>query len=127
MNRFCRSFLATSLLVAVNSCTESLSPEDFYDVWGAEGVRLTLSIVQARFETSCWAGDMAIPIIVDDEKFTAIGTVYAQGGVGTPEGRAVILTGRLDGDEMRLTVEASPAMGPYTLRRGVNPTIPGCP
>jgi hypothetical protein len=121
-----RSLVALSLLAAVN-CTESLSPEDFHDVWGAEGVKLTLSIVQARFETPCWAGDMAIPIIVDGDRFTAIGTVYAQGGVGTPEGRAVILTGRLDDNEMRLTVESSPAMGPYTLQRGVNPVLPGCP
>jgi hypothetical protein len=126
MTRFVRSLLATSLLAVVN-CSESLSREDFYAVWGAEGVKLTLSVVQALFETPCWAGDMAIPIIVDSDRFTAIGTVYAQGGTGTPEARAVILEGRVDGDEMRLTVESSPAMGPYTLRRGVAPVIAGCP
>lgn len=118
---------AFALIVAMAACTESLSPEDFYAVWGANGVRLTLSPTQARFETSCWAGDMAIPIQVDGAQFTAIGNIYSQGGAGVTETRAVILIGRLDGDEMRLTVQTSFAMGPYTLERDAQVTIPGCP
>ena len=127
MPRSLRSLLTLSLIAASLSCSESLSPEDFYDVWGAEGVKLTLSNTLARFETSCWAGDMAVPIQVDGDRFTAIGNINSQGGAGGMETRAVILQGRVDGDEMRLTVETSFALGPYTLVRGVQPNIPGCP
>jgi hypothetical protein len=114
-------------LAPIAGCSESLSPEDYYAVWGAEGVRLTLSPTQARFETSCWAGDMAIPIHVDGKQFTAIGNIQSQGGAGGVESRPVILIGRLDGDELRLTVETSFALGPYTLHRDVQVQIPGCP
>lgn len=128
MPRFFRSLIASALFAAGTACTDTLSPEDFYDVWGGDGVMLTLSSTQARFETSCWVGDMAIPIQVDADRFTAIGTVNWQGGAGGSESRAVILIGFLeDEDTMRLTVETSPQMGPYLLRRGVRPTIPGCP
>jgi hypothetical protein len=119
-----RSLLALSLIAG---CSESLSPEDYYAVWGADGVRLTLSATLARFETSCWAGDMAIPIQVDGAQFTAIGTIQSQGGAGGMESRAVILIGRLNDDELRLTVQTSFALGPYTLHRDVQVQIPGCP
>lgn len=122
-----RRLSALLLLATLVGCSESLSPEDFYDVWGAEGVRLTLSNTLARFETSCWAGDLAVPIQVDGEQFTAIGNISQQGGAGGTESRAVILIGRLTGDVLRLTVETSFAMGPYTLQRNANVTIPGCP
>ena len=124
MNRLFASLVALTLLAG---CSESLSPEDYYAVWGGEGARLTLSSTQARFETSCWAGDMAIPIQVDGPQFTAIGNIHSQGGAGGTETRAVILTGRLDDDELRLTVETSFAMGPFTLRRDAQVQIPGCP
>ena len=119
-----RPLLALSLIAG---CSESLSPEDYYAVWGAEGVRLTLSATQARFETSCWAGDMAIPIQVDGAQFIAIGNIQSQGGAGGMETRAVILNGRLEDDELRLTVQTSFALGPYTLHRDVQVQIPGCP
>jgi hypothetical protein len=122
-----RRLFALLLLATLAGCSDSLSPEDFYDVWGAEGVRLTLSNTLARFETSCWAGDLAVPILVDGDQFTAIGNVHQQGGAGGSETRAVILEGRLDGDILRVTVETSFQMGPYTLQRGANVTIPGCP
>jgi Ni,Fe-hydrogenase III small subunit len=43
------------------------------------------------------------------------------------ETRAVILYGTLDDDELRLRVETSFEMGPYTLHRDVPVEIPGCP
>lgn len=122
-----KTLSAFALIVALASCIQSLSPEDFYGVWGAEGVRLTLSPTQARFETPCWAGDMAIPIQVDDAQFTAIGNIHSQGGAGGMQSWAVILIGRLNGDTMRLTVETSFALGPYTLERDAQVAIPGCP
>ena len=122
-----RRLSALLLLATLAGCSESLSPDDFYDVWGAEGVRLTLSNTLARFETSCWAGDLAVPIQVDGEQFTAIGNINRQGGAGGTESRAVIVIGRLDGDDLRLTVETSFQIGPFTLQRNANVTIPGCP
>jgi hypothetical protein len=124
VNRIFASLVALSL---VAGCSESLSPEDYYAVWGAEGVRLTLSSTQARFETSCWAGDMAIPIQVDGPQFTAIGNIHWQGGAGGSESRAVILIGRLDGDVLQLTVQTSFQLGPYRLERDAQVQIPGCP
>ena len=124
MTRVFRSLVGLALIA---SCSESLSPEDFYAVWGGEGARLTLSPTQARFETSCWAGDMAVPILVDGAQFTAIGNIHSQGGAGGTESRAVILIGRLDGDVLRLTVETSFQLGPYRLQRDAQVQIPGCP
>lgn len=124
MNRIFASLIALSL---VAGCSESLSPEDYYAVWGAEGVRLTLSNTLARFETPCWAGDMAIPIQVDGPQFTAIGNIHWQGGAGGSESRAVILIGRLDGDVLQLTVETSFPLGPYRLQRDAQVQILGCP
>jgi hypothetical protein len=122
-----RRLSALLLLATLAGCSESLSPEDFYDVWGADGVRLTLSNTLARFETSCWAGDLAVPIQVDGAQFTAIGNINHQGGAGGTESRAVILIGRLNDNELRLTVSTSFELGPFTLLRGANVTIPGCP
>jgi hypothetical protein len=122
-----KKLVALLAFTLVASCSDSLSPEDFYAVWGAEGVRLTLSPTQARFETSCWAGDMAIPIQIDGSQFTAIGNIYSQGGAGGTESRAVILHGRLNDDELRLTVSTSFQLGPYTLLRDAQVQIPGCP
>jgi hypothetical protein len=70
---------------------------------------------------------MAIPVQINGSELHAIGTVTSQGGAGTPESRAVILIGHLDGDELRLTVETSFQLGPYTLQRDAQVTIPGCP
>ena len=115
-------------LVTLLACSDSLAPSDFYGVWGGEGVRLTLSIIQSHFESSCWAGDLTLPILVDGREFTAIGTVYHQGGAGGSEGRFVEVTGRLTGDVLHLTIEpASVGLGPYTLERGSQVPIPGCP
>ena len=126
MNRVRTAALVVCLTLF--ACTDSLSPEDYYGEWGGDGVKLSLSITRARFETSCWVGDMGVPIQVDDEKFTAIGNIQSQGGaVGGNQTLAVILFGRLDGDVMRLTVETSVDLGPYELRRGENVSILPCP
>ena len=115
--------------VAAIGCSDSLAPEDFYGIWGDEGVRLTLSPTQARLETSCWAGNLAMPLHVDGEEFTAVGTLLQQGGVaGGDESRIVTATGELDGDVLRLTIDpASMGLGPWTLNRDAQVTIPGCP
>ena len=114
--------------VTLLACSDSLAPSDFYGVWGAEGVRLTLSIIQTHFESSCWAGDLTLPVIVDGHEFTAIGTLNHQGGAGGIENTFVDVTGRLNGDVLHLTIApASLGLGPYTLERGRQVSIPGCP
>jgi hypothetical protein len=116
--------LGTALL----GCTDSLSPENFYADWGGEGARLILSNTQARFETSCWAGDLAIPVQIEGKEMHAIGNLSSQGGAGGPtETRAVILVGHLEDDELHLNVEFSSQLGPYRLRRNQAANIPGCP
>ena len=127
MSRFIPSIVAAALVTTLSGCSESLSPEDFYGTWADIGVKLTLSATQARFETSCWAGDLAIPVQVDGDRFTAIGSLNSQGGVGFPESRAVIVHGVLDDDELHVSLESSLSLGPYVLRQGVDPNIPGCP
>jgi hypothetical protein len=124
-----RRYLTMVAAVVAIGCSDSLSPEDFYGIWGDEGVRLTLSPTQARLETSCWAGDLAIPLQIDGEEFTAVGTLLQQGGAaGGDESRIVTATGRLDGDILRLTIDpASVGLGPWTLQRDAQVTIPGCP
>jgi hypothetical protein len=104
-----------------------VDPEDFYADWGGEGARLILSITQARFETSCWAGDLAIPVQIAGNEMHAIGNITSQGGAGGTETRAVILIGHLDGDELRINVEFPVQLGPYNLHRNQAANIPGCP
>ena len=105
-----------------------MTPEDFYGVWGAEGVRLTLSIAQSRFETSCWSGDLVIPVQVDGDGFNAVGTVNRQGGAGGMESRFIEAFGSLAGDVMYLAIEpGSIGLGPYVLERDAQVSIPGCP
>lgn len=127
--RITRAIAVAATLTALGAgCSDSLTPDDFYGMWAAEGVRLTLSNTQSRFETSCWAGDLAVPVQVDSRGFTAVGTVNWQGGAGGSEFRFVRATGRLSGDLLHLTIEpASIALGPYVLQRDAQVSIAGCP
>lgn len=121
-------FIGSVLLASLVACSESLAPSDFYGVWNDEGARLTLTETQARFETSCWAGDVAIPIQVSGNTFFALGTVNSQGGAGGTQMSTVTLRGELDGDELTLRVEPqSLGLGPYTMLRNNPIAIPGCP
>ncbi|CAG0993849.1 hypothetical protein RHDC4_02691 [Rhodocyclaceae bacterium] len=123
-----RRLFCLAALVAGLACSESLGPEDFYGVWGGTGVRLTLSNTQATFESSCWGGEIAIPIQVDGDDFEAVGTLNSQGGAGMSESRAATFSGHLSGD--RLTLVVGPTilgLGPYSLHRNEQVQIPGCP
>lgn len=123
-----RRIAAVLAFATLSSCSDSLSPSDFYGVWGVEGARVTLSITQARFESSCWAGDLAIPIQVSGDEFVALGTLEAQGGVGLPDSRVVTVRGEKDGETLTLRIEPqSLGLGPYAMRRNFEAQIPGCP
>lgn len=118
-----------ALVAALVSCGDSLSPEDFYADWGGEGARFLLSPTQAHFQTSCWAGDLSVPVQIDGKELHAIGNLTSQGGAtgGAAETRAVILVGHLEGDELHLNVEFSSQIGPFRLFRNQPANIPGCP
>jgi hypothetical protein len=127
MRTFARRLIASTALATLGGCSNSYGPEDFYSIWGGEGVQLLISETRARFETSCWAGELAIPVQIDGDDLHASGNVNWVGGAGGTETRAVTLHGRIDGNEMQLTVESSANLGPYTLRRNREASIPGCP
>jgi hypothetical protein len=94
----------------------------------ADGVPHPLPETIARLETTCWTGDLSIPLIVDDERFTAPRTLTSRGGAGATETRLVQFTGRLDGDRLGLTITPEAlGLGPYELRMGNPPEVPGCP
>lgn len=127
-SRRARSVIAGALIACALSCSDPLGPRDFDGVWGADGARFTSSITLVRFESSCWAGDLTIPLIVDGDEFTNVGTLDRQGGAGMPESRLATFRGRLEGDVLHLSIEpASLGLGPYQLRRDRQVDIPGCP
>jgi hypothetical protein len=121
-----RSPLIAALLCF--ACFSSTGPDDFYGIWVGDEVQLTLAETLARFETPCWVGNMSIPLIVDDDRFTAPATLVSQGGAGMTETRLVEFTGRIIGNRLTLTlVPAALGLGPYELHRGSAVSLPGCP
>lgn len=123
-----RLLLALCLATSPSACDDALGPSDFYGNWGAENVHLTLSLTVARFETPCWIGDLAMPLLVDGKEFTAVATISWRGGAGQPDTRIVNFSGHKSGDRLELSVApASLGLGPYSLRQGAQGTIVGCP
>ena len=115
------------LALVILGCSGALSPDDYFGTWGGEGARLTLSNALARLETSCWSGDLAVPVEVEGRELIASGTLSWHGGAGGTESRGVVIIGRKDDRVLHLTVEGSKSIGPYTLQRGKAANIPGCP
>ena len=124
-----RSLLAAAGLLACSEAFDpDLTPEDFYGVWGADGARLTISNTRTYFESSCWAGEFAVPVIVDGEEFAAAGTLTAQGGAAGSQTVIAGLTGPLDDGVLQVTVTPPIlGLGPYIMRRDQAVTILPCP
>ena len=115
-------------VVVTQACSDSLGPEDFEGTWAAEGVRLTLAPTHAFFETSCWHGELSIPLDVKGEGFESLGTIVSQGGAGMSETRFATFAGRRTGTGLHLEVRpASLGLGPYDLTLDAQVEIPGCP
>jgi hypothetical protein len=126
--RLARRVVLGATLVAAFACSDSLSPDDFYGVWGGDNVRLTLSFTQGLFESSCWRGELALPVVTDGDQFEAIGTLTSQGGAGMSETRFATFIGEKSGDRLHLELQpASLGLGPYDLRLDEPVEIPGCP
>ena len=126
MRRFRSLIAAAALLGCSEAFNPDLTPSDFYGVWGAtDGARLTISNTRTYFESSCWAGEFVVPIVVDEEEFVATGTLTATTGTDT---RIATLRGSLNGDALHVTVEpVTFLLGPYVMVRDLPVTIPPCP
>ncbi|HEX9563874.1 MAG TPA: hypothetical protein VF981_07880 [Gemmatimonadaceae bacterium] len=122
--------VAGFMLLFAQGCEDSLSPEDFYGIWGDGdgGARLSLSFTHLQFESSCWNGEIPLPLPVEGDGFEAVGTLTSQGGAGMSESRFATFVGRLSGDVLSLEVRpATLGLGPYVMRRDEPVEIPGCP
>ena len=126
MRRFRSLIAAAALLGCSEAFNPDLTPSDFYGVWGAtDGARLTISNTRTYFESSCWAGEFVVPIVVDEEEFVAPGTLNATTGTDT---RSATLSGSLNGDALHVTVTpVTFQLGPYVMVRDLPVTIPPCP
>lgn len=117
---------AAGLLACSDAFNPDLTPSDFYGVWGStDGARLTISNTRTYFESSCWAGEFVVPIIVDGEQFVASGSLNATTGTET---RIANIGGSLNGDALHVTVTpVTFQLGPYVMVRDLPVTIPACP
>ena len=60
--------LACGMLVAMLvACDDPTSPRDVEGTWGAENVRLTISVSDALFETPCYSGRLTMPFQFGEE------------------------------------------------------------
>ncbi len=100
--------------------------------WGGEDAGLIASDTSAHVHIGCTLGDTSAPIRTgNDGRFDAAGTYNVD---AFPIDRGIIhparFTGRIDGDEMTLTVtltDTQKKVGPVTLIRGKEPHMGPCP
>ncbi|HEX7123212.1 MAG TPA: hypothetical protein VF178_12625 [Gemmatimonadaceae bacterium] len=120
-----------ALVLALLACSDPTSPRDVEGEWGTTDARLTITLVSARFETSCWSGFLAMPFqFKDDGRFTSSGLLGYQGTNPPPQGSTVLanFSGRVQGNRMTLVVSpASLTLGPYEFQRDQSVTLPACP
>ena len=122
--------LACGMLVAMLvACDDPTSPRDVEGTWGAENVRLTISVSDALFETPCYSGRLTMPFqFGEDGRFDATGLLTQQGGAGGNQTVVASFRGQVRGDRLSLSVgPASLGLGPYDLQRDEVVDIIGCP
>jgi hypothetical protein len=105
-------------------------------LWGGEHIRLDVVKTGAKIEFDCAFGTIDEPLRAgDDGSFEARGTYVFESGGATrkgdprPRGRPAVYRGRIDGDEMRLTVTLSDSgheIGTFTLHLGRAPHLDKC-
>lgn len=122
-------------LLAIAGCTSvAVSPGSLMGEWGGAHVGLTLGPEGGNLEYDCAAGSMSGPLLpAGDGRFTVEGTHTP--AIGGPEivgqvrpNYRVRYSGTVRGDRMTLQgrVENGVLLGPFTLRRGAEPTILRC-
>jgi len=100
--------------------------------WGGTGASLVVTADSALFEFDCGHGVTRGAIEVDLGEFRKTGVYVQEGGPvpnEPPEERAALYLGRVDGAELRLSVQVdgfTAAIGPFVLRRGTAPTLHKC-
>lgn len=121
---------ALSLLAGViAACSDPTRPRDVEGTWGAENVRLVISVSDALFDTPCYSGRLTMPFqFGDDGRFDATGLLTRQGGAGGNETVVASFRGHVRGDRLSLSVgPANLGLGPYELQRDAQVDIIGCP
>lgn len=127
------AFLAATL---VTGCaTPTPSPRTIIGQWGGQHVGLVMGEQSGRFAYDCAAGIIDGPLTTDAAgRFTATGThTPGQGGPDridyTPPSHPARYSGTVRGDTMTLIVDVAAIdarIGPYALRRGVQPQLLRC-
>jgi hypothetical protein len=126
---------ALLLLIALAGCSSATAPSPG-EVWGGEGLGLTMAAGGGTLEYDCADGRIDGPIVPDGSgRFQATGT-HTPGRGGPvheddppPAALPARYEGRVDGDRMELLVllpAAADTVGRFELRRGRTPTIRRC-
>lgn len=125
--------LAPFAVAAVAACGDLTLTSLEFTTWGGTHIGLVITVSGASVEYDCAEGEILEPIILNDGKFNVLGLHYM--GMGGPIGvdrvhpRPARYEGRVDGDQMTMTVtlnDTKEQVGTYTLVRGANPHVVKC-
>ena len=130
-----RSSAAAALLLLLGACASVPQPGlPLTGRWGGTHIGLSLTETGGTVDYDCAAGAIDEPLVPDrDGRISAEGTYTP--GIGGPERAGEVrpsyrarYTGRVGGDSLTMTVrvENGVLIGPYDLRRGVEPTLMRC-
>ena len=104
-------------------------------VWGGAHIALTVTDEGARISFDCASGEIATPLVTDDEgRFAIEGVLVAERGGpvrsdAEPERKAARYSGRVTGRTMNLDVtliEPTQRIGSYVLELGREPHLTKC-
>ena len=129
------AIMAALFVPLPRACQSTASPvRAVTGEWGGKHIALSLDAAGGRVEYDCAAGAIAEPLRPDAAgRFRAAGThTPGQGGPDridyVPPGLPALYEGRVTGNRMTLRVRVSSGLtlGPFMLRRGVEPTLLKC-
>ncbi len=129
-----KGFTLALLLLAAGCATAPPSGAPLTGSWGGEHIGLELTATGATVDYDCAAGRIDGPVLSGaNGTFQAVGTHTP--GTGGPERVGVVppsfaarYDGAVRGDRMTLQVRVANGVlvGPFTLRRGVEPILMRC-
>ncbi len=116
------------------ACSGDPTGPDMLGEWGGEGAAAAVAADLTTFEFDCAHGRVEGPLLLDaDEKFSAEGLYFREGGPVPPDGWASIrarFDGTVTGDRVTLTIHviglAQEPIGPRELRKGHAPLLRKC-
>ena len=127
--------LAIAAAALASCATPQVAPQPLTGHWGGVHVGLTLDAAGGQLDYDCAAGTIVGPVMVDSAgRFRATGT-HTPGTGGpvrqdhVPPAYPAIYHGNVRGDMMTLTTSVPSrdfVIGPYALRRGVDPKLMRC-